>query len=458
MEVTRKKICFLASMVIALGLTMFVWSESPSNSLSNLQLDAANDFLNSDFAADESSLTATGQSKLATIAKMRGEHDASAFRESNIGGENRASQADVFKDDLIRKAQYEQTYQQPTRTIFGVDQNPIRGIEPRWVDQKPIPFELLGPGEFLGPIRLPFESNYRVRLGDQLEMTYSIVNRGVQQEYQLQIGDEIEIQSANFTEIDKQRRNVLPDGFISANAIGRVRAAGRTVDEISLDLNRKYESAGNIDPTITIAVTKSNSALTELINAVQGQFNAVGSIKQVTVSPDGTIQLPNIGRVCVYGLTLDEIEREINLRYSQQLSQLNVTPALIQLAAKQVFVFGEVKQAGPVAINGPTTALSAIAAAQGPLVGANLRQVIVIRRDENWRMIATKLDLSGAALGKIPVPSDDIWIRSNDIIIVPKSPILRLSEFVDLVFTRTIYAVMPNQGFSVNFDEGSLLE
>ena len=69
--------------------------------------------------------------------------------------------------------------------------------------------------------------------------------------------------------------------------------------------------------------------------------------KQVTVSPDGTIQLPNIGRVCVYGLTLDEIEREVNLRYSQQLSQLNVTPALIQLSAKQAFVSGEVQQAGP---------------------------------------------------------------------------------------------------------------
>lgn len=445
MEVTRKKICFLASIVIMLALTLLLWSETPSN---RRQFDAANKPASPD----------AGQSQLASLTKVRCSHDDSAIRPYTIDNEDGSSPSEISKDDLVQQAQYEQAYRPPTRTIFGVDQNQRQGIEPRWGDQKPIPFELLGPGEFLGPIRLPFESNYRVRLGDQLEMTYSIVNRGVQQEYQLQIGDEIEIQSANFPEIDKQRRNVLPDGFISANAIGRVRAAERTVDEISFDLNRKYEAAGNIDPTITIAVTKSNSALTELINAVQGQFNAVGSIKQVTVSPDGTIQLPNIGRVCVYGLTLDEIEREVNLRYSQQLSQLNVTPALIQLSAKQAFVFGEVQQAGPVAINGPTTALSAIAAAQGPLVGANLRQVIVIRRDENWRMIATKLDLSGAALGKMPVPSDDIWIRSNDIIIVPKSPILRLSEFVDLVFTRTIYAVMPNQGFSVNFDEGSLLD
>lgn len=455
MEITRKKISLLAGLVLLLTVIAMAWS-SRSSQPRQAQLDEASqqklDRALEDFGSPES----TSELQFNVAAPVEDDDVSTDNRLTVVDIDAHAN--DAYKDDAIQQAQYGQTYQQPTRTIFGVDQNHIRGIEPRWVDQKPIPFELLGPGEFLGPIRLPFESNYRVRLGDQLEMTYSIVNSGTQQEYRLQIGDEIEIQSAAFPEIDKQKRAVLPDGYFSANEIGRVRAAGETVDQISLALNQKYESAGNIDPTITIAVIKSNSALTELIKAVQGQFNAVGSIKQVTVSPDGTIQLPNIGRVCVYGLTLDEIEREVNLRYSQQLTQLHVTPALIQLAAKQAFVFGEVQQAGAIALNGPTTALSAIAAAQGPLLGANLRQVIVIRRDENWRMIATKLDLSGVALGKVPVPADDIWIRPNDIIIVPKSPILRLSEFIDLVFTRTIYAVMPNQGFSVNFDEGSLLE
>lgn len=385
------------------------------------------------------------QSELETKEELRAEKTAPAKQV-------------VVADSFVQPAQYAVPDEMnPTRTIVGVDQSFGRRAEPKWSDARAVPWEVLGAGEFLGPIRRPYESDYRVRINDLLELTFATSRRMTSTPYRIQLGDELEINDTNRPEISKQKQIVMDDGFISPLEIEQVHVAGKTIEQVNRILNKAYLKAGTRDPTITVSITKNNTALTDLLNAVQGQFNANGSIKQVRVSPDGTIQLPIIGRVCVYGLTMDEVGREVDLRYSKYFYNLNVTPALVELAPKSVFVFGEVAQPGVVQLNGPTTAMGAIAAAQGFLQGANRRQVVVLRRDSEWRMVATKLDLAGAALGKSPIPSDDVWLRPSDIVIVPKQPIQRLAEFIDLYFTRTLFVLVPNQGISFNFDESGNL-
>ncbi|MEZ6091186.1 MAG: hypothetical protein R3C05_24825 [Pirellulaceae bacterium] len=59
------------------------------------------------------------------------------------------------------------------------------------------------------------------------------------------------------------------------------------------------------------------------------------------------------------------------------------------------------------------------------------------------------LDLRGAILGKAPLPSDEIWLRDGDVVIVPASPIRLFDNFVAQVFTEGIYGIVPFQGFSV---------
>lgn len=372
---------------------------------------------------------------------------------SNQSGETVDDLETVIRDNLVVPVQYRVPDEMnPTRVLNAVDQGSGFGPEPRWQDARPLPWEVLGAGEFLGPIRRPLEQNYRVRINDLLELTYAVSRKMLSTPYRIQLGDEIEINDTNRLEISKQKLIVLDDGFISPLEIAQVHVAGKTIEQVNRILNEAYQKAGTRDPSITIAITQNNTALTDLLNSIQGQFNANGSIKTVKVSPDGTIQLPIVGRICVYGLTLDEVAREVNLRYSQHIYNLNVTPALVEVSQKSVFVFGQVGQPGVIQLNGPTTALGAISAAQGFLQGANRRQVVVLRRDSQWRMIATRLDLSGAELGKSPIPSDDVWLRPSDIVIVPRSPIQRLAEFIDLYFSRTLFVLIPNQGISFSFD------
>ena len=145
-------------------------------------------------------------------------------------------------------------------------------------------------------------------------------------------------------------------------------------------------------------------------------------------------------------MSLNEIQQEIEARYRLKgLGGVTVTPTLIERAPRFIYVVGEVEMGDQFELTGPTTAMQAIALAGGFNQGGNLRQVIVFRRDANWNLVATRLDLSGALFGRRPHPSDEIWLRDGDIVLVPKRPIQRLSETVDLYLTQTLYSIFPQE-------------
>ena len=155
------------------------------------------------------------------------------------------------------------------------------------------------------------------------------------------------------------------------------------------------------------------------------------------------MQLPALGSVFVQGLSLSEVKREVDERYAQLVDGIEITPALVNRAPRYVFVLGEVRTPGRYTLEGPTTAMQAIALAGSWNVGADLRALVVFRRDDCWRLMATKLDLREAVAGKRPCPTDEIWLRDSDIVLVPKSDLLSSDDFINLVFTRGIYAVVP---------------
>ncbi len=143
------------------------------------------------------------------------------------------------------------------------------------------------------------------------------------------------------------------------------------------------------------------------------------------------------------GMTLDEIKREVNLRYRQIVSGLEIEPILDLEAPHFVYVFGEVQRPDRYQLQGPTTVTQALALAQGMRIGGNAREIVIFRRAEDWRLVATRVDIKGAHLGKVPLPTDEIWMRDNDLIIVPPTPITRFDRFVAQVFTLGAYGVFP---------------
>jgi polysaccharide export outer membrane protein len=318
----------------------------------------------------------------------------------------------------------------------------------------PIPFDVFAQGEYVGPARTRHVPEYRVRVDDSINFVFRLSQQPSATPYRLEVGDTIEIESLTAPELNTEVQ-VQPDGTITLRQLGQVPAANRTVDELRKALEEAYKRVVK-QPTITVTPTDTNSRLEELRATVDRRFGRGGQGAATRVTPEGTVQLPGIGSVSVQGLTLDEMKREVDARYAELVSGLDVTPILEERAPRYVYVLGEVAAPGRYELTGPTSVMQAIALAGSWNVGANLNQVVVFRRDANWCLMATKLDIRGALYGKRPCPADEIWIRDSDIVVVPKTPILVADEFIELVFTRGIYGVFP-VNFGINFDSLSTL-
>ena len=317
-----------------------------------------------------------------------------------------------------------------------------------------VPWQAFSYSQFVEPARRPFVPEYRVRVGDQLLFIFHVTRYESADPYRIGVGDVISIDSDSHDELNKKDIQVLPDGTISISPLQTVQAAGKTFAELKQTLEIELTAAGIRDPRVTVLPVKVNLPNQDLRDAVDGRQGVGGQRLEVRVTWDGCVRLPKIDDVPVVGLTLAEVSAEINSRLTAMVSGIQVTPILSQSAPAFVYVLGEVTQQGQLEATRPMTALQAITQAGGFLPGANMRDVIVLRRTADWQLIATRLDLWDAGYGK-GLPYEDIWLHDGDIVIVPRTRIERLAELADLYFTRTVYRVMPNQGFTFAFTSAS---
>lgn len=337
-----------------------------------------------------------------------------------------------------------------------------------WDSHGTVDWQRYAQGEYVGHARTAHVPEYRLRVDDTLAVFYLRTREVLSRPYELEVGDRIRVESLTAGSSaglgadapaggsgDNLDREVVvqPDGMITLELVGRVPAAGRQLEALQKDLEERYEKYYNV-PAITVTPILVNTRLEDLLDTVdsRGGFQGGRQIAAI-VTPAGKIQLPALGSVYVQGLTLAEAKKEIDARYASTIPGVTVTCDLQGRAPRFVYVLGEVVQGGQFELNGPTTVMQALALAQGWNVGANLRQVVVFRRGDDWRLMATMLDLRGALYGRRPVPADEIWLNDGDIVLVPKTPIEMADEFIEQVFTRGVYAAIPleiiwGQGFN----------
>ncbi|MEX2186697.1 MAG: polysaccharide biosynthesis/export family protein [Pirellulales bacterium] len=324
----------------------------------------------------------------------------------------------------------------------------------KWSAARVIPWQAFAQGEYVGHERTAHVPQYRLRVDDQLEFRYRLTRDETATPYELNVGDTLKVES--FTD-EKLSREVIvqPDGTITMPLLGRVQASRRTAPQLRDELEEAYTKFVKV-PAVTVTPLKINTKLEDLRSVVDSRYGSGGQTITVRVTPDGTIALPAIGSsVPAQGLSLDELKREINERYVKVagIEGMEVTPALLERAPRFVYVLGEVNLPGRYKLEGPTTVMQSIALAGSWRIGGNLRQVVVFRRGDDWRLLATKLDLWDPLYGRKPCPAGELWVNDSDIVVVPKQKILEVDEWIELIFTRGIYGVVPLQGISINFSK-----
>jgi protein involved in polysaccharide export with SLBB domain len=327
-----------------------------------------------------------------------------------------------------------------------------------WRCPQSMPFNVYGPGNYVGPARSAPVHEYRLRSGDQVQLTFLIKTVRSVGAYRLVVGDELLIESEADEKLTRgtleRGLEIQPDGTITLRFIGQIHAAGQTIDQLRELLNERYEEYYP-DPSIDVTPVATGNIARQIREAISGSegFNPQQTVQ--TITPEGTLRLPRLGAVPAQGLTLSELKREIILRYDSMSAGLDVEVVLEQQAPHYVYVLGEVTTPGRFEIDAPTTVLGGIALGGGYVPGANLRQVVIFRRGPNWELLSTMLDLRGAIMGKDSRPIDEIWLQDGDVVIIPPSPIRLFDRFVSQVFTEGVYGIVPFSGFGFSFGDGN---
>ncbi|MEN6497504.1 MAG: polysaccharide biosynthesis/export family protein [Thermoguttaceae bacterium] len=323
-----------------------------------------------------------------------------------------------------------------------------------WECARALAWQMYAQGEYVAHYRAPHVAQYRLRVDDQLDMVYRVTRNEQPTPYRLNVGDEIRVES--FTDEALNRDLMLqPDGTITLRLLGQVHATGRTVAQLRDELEKLYLQYYKV-PAITVTPLKVNTKLEDLRATVDRRMGVGGQSQLVRVTPEGTVSLPAIGSVPAQGLTLDELQVELNERYRQEVEGIEVIPVLAQRAPRFIYVLGEVRLAGRFELVGPTSVLQALSMAGSWNVGANLRHIVIFRRGDDWRLMATVVNLEKALSGREPCPAGEIWLNDSDVIVVPKGPVLVANDFIEQVFTRGVYGVFPLNA-TINFAKASSL-
>jgi polysaccharide biosynthesis/export protein len=156
----------------------------------------------------------------------------------------------------------------------------------------------------------------------------------------------------------------------------------------------------------------------------------------LTVRPDGRITMQLVNDVMAAGRTPAELTAILSKAYSTELANPKVAVIVRSSISDKVYVDGEVNRAGMVTLIGLTTILQSIAQAGGMKDTAKSDEVLVLRRGEDNQINAIQVNLKDALKG-VDI-TQDIAVRPNDIVYVPKSTIADINTWVDLYIRKNV--------------------
>jgi polysaccharide biosynthesis/export protein len=282
--------------------------------------------------------------------------------------------------------------------------------------------------------------NYRLGPDDTLRVIYQTEWSIPLGTYELDTLDEIDIEFILDPALNR-KVSIRPDGMITLPGVGDIRAAGLTPEALAKSIGNKYletkiftkgEARGELKnyKMVTVNVVSFYQKIKKLVESLTTLTG--GQQMQVTINPDGTIDLPLMHeRIMAVGHTVREVESTINERYTLgPLKHVVASLSLLQANSRKVYVLGEVQKPGGYDLKQPITALQAIALAGGPISEfADLTSVILISKDVNGKPIGRRLDLKKTL--DVGDMASAILIKPYDVIFVPKTFIRDVRIFMD---------------------------
>lgn len=281
--------------------------------------------------------------------------------------------------------------------------------------------------------------NYKLGPQDDVSILYSAEWNIPLGTYKLDTLDKLKIKFI----LDPQLNEdviVRPDGMITLQAIGDIRAVGLTPEQLAQAIQEKFvktgifskdEAKGDLKnyQMVTVSVDQFYEKITKLMQSLMNI--STGSQSTITVKPDGTLDLPLLkDRVLCAGHTISEVENTTNRLYRDgPLKHVLVSLSVKAAKSRKVYVLGQVKSPGGYDISQPITALQALALAGGETTNnADLTSVILISKNVYGKPIGRRLDLK--KILDVGDMSSAILVKPYDVLYVPRTYISDVNLFV----------------------------
>ncbi len=228
---------------------------------------------------------------------------------------------------------------------------------------------------------------------------------------------------------------IRPDGMISLQPIGDVKAAGLKPAQLDSVLTREFSN-------VLYVLSEGDKIAVKLPN--NDKFN-----DEFIIRPDGTISLQQVGDVKAAGLTPAQLTSLLIDKYSKFLNSPEIvveveniklpelTVMVRSFASQKIYVGGEVTRPGMIPINGILRALDAVIQAGGPADTVELKKVVLIRYNYSQEPNIYHLNMKKIMAGQFP----DIRLRPYDVIYLPKTGIAEAS----LIMKQYIHSIIPVQ-------------
>jgi polysaccharide export outer membrane protein len=181
--------------------------------------------------------------------------------------------------------------------------------------------------------------------------------------------------------------------------------------------NRKFEYRIQVNDVLSIRVLGLDDATHRYFN-VEGQnsFNTASDaalyVNGFSVDKNGQVQLPQIGKVKVQGLTIGEAQELVQRKVNEYFNSATV---ILKMTNWRVSVLGNVSRPGYYMVyNNQITILDALAMAGGPNEFADKGHVTLMRQSDRG-VQALYVDLSNTSV----LSSEYYYLLPNDVVYVP---------------------------------------
>ncbi len=255
--------------------------------------------------------------------------------------------------------------------------------------------------------------------------------------YRLGEGDTISVFVQRFPDLSFQAA-INPEGNIIVPLLGTVPLQGLTLleaqEKIRLGLNRYV-----VNPIVVLSLVGQRPSL---------NF-------QTAINPEGNILLPQVGRVSLQGLTLEEAQEKIRLSLSKILVEPMVSVSLVGPRPVRVTISGEIFRPGIYSVNPSSPRVTdVLSTAGGSTMMADLRQVTVRRQLVDGSVVSQTIDLYSPLQNGTAPPS--LRLQDGDAIIVSRREVGSDDDYDRNLVARSSLAVRQIRVRVLNYAAGGI--